>query len=106
MTEWTEGWYTVVGLWWQTKERWAGQYQATSPEMAEELAYTEAAARSANLGIVGVFEGRLDNVDQPRWVDPSVETQEQMDAAWEEASYARPLRVERVEVRRGLFGRR
>lgn len=101
----TEQWYTVNGLWWQTKERVLFHFLAASPEMAEELAHAEAAVRSANIGVTGVFEGKLDNVDQARWVDPSAETQEDMDQVWEAAYYARPLRVERVEApRRGLFG--
>ncbi len=108
MTELTEQWYTVVGLWWQTKERCLFHFLAVSPEMAQELAHAEAAARRANFGVCAVFEGKLDNADQERWVDPSVTSQEDMDQVWAEAYYARPTRVEKVETpapRRRLFGR-
>lgn len=109
MTGLVEQWYTVVGFWLQTKERVLLHFQAVSPEMAEEMAYAEAAVRSANIGVAAVFEGKLANVDQPLWMDPSATTQEEMNQSWEEAYYARPVRdvVRTVEApRRGLFGRR
>lgn len=79
--------YTVVGMWWESAERWLGQYTAGSPEMAEDMAHAEAQARGLHLAVCGVFEGRLANVDHHVFVDPSASSQEEMDQLRREASY-------------------
>lgn len=55
----TEEWWTVVGFWHESWERWAGHYDCLTPQMAEDLAQMEAKERGLNLAVVGVFEGKL-----------------------------------------------
>lgn len=85
--------YTVVGMWWESAERWQDYYEAGSPEMAETLAHEHARSRGLHLAVCGVYEGRLASVDRYLWVDPSAGTQEEMDQLRREVAYDdRPAR--------------
>lgn len=67
-----EEWWTVVGFWHESWERWAGWYDTATPQMAEDLAQMEAKERGLSLAVVGVFEGKLDPADgdYATYVDP------------------------------------
>jgi hypothetical protein len=83
----TERPFTVFGFWHETWERFAWQVMAPNPDMAEELTHLEARNRGGHLGICGVVDGFIDVVDTHLWVDPSVTSQEQMDALRQETGY-------------------
>lgn len=59
----TEEWWTVVGFWHESWERWAGYYDCQSPQVAEDLAQMDAKERGLTLAVVAVFEGRLSPAD-------------------------------------------
>lgn len=72
MTDYTEeeleddihhDWWTVVGFWHESWERWAGHYDCATPQMAEDFAQMDAKERGLNLAVVAVFEGKLDPAD-------------------------------------------
>lgn len=72
-------WWTVVGFRHETWERWAGQYECSTAQMAEDMAQAEAKSEGLKLGIVAVFEGQLDPADMyATWVDPEVRDQGEM----------------------------
>lgn len=74
--------FTVVGLWWETLERFAEHYTAGSAQMAEELAQMHAHEVLGHLMVAAVFEGHLLSADgYARWADPDCRTQEQQDQA-------------------------
>jgi uncharacterized Fe-S cluster protein YjdI len=79
--------YTVVGMWWESAERWQDQFVAASPVMAETLAHELARSRGLHLAVCGVYEGALVNVDTYPWVDPSASSQAEMDQLRAEVGY-------------------
>jgi hypothetical protein len=56
-------WWTVVGFWHESWERWADHFDCPTPQMAEDLAHMEARTRGLHLAVVAVFEGKLMPVD-------------------------------------------
>lgn len=51
--------WTVVGLWHESWERWAGHFDCLTPQLAEDLAHMEAQERGLHLAVVAVFAGYL-----------------------------------------------
>ncbi len=92
MTAVVEREYTVVGMWWESAERWLEHYTAGSPEMAEDMAHAYAESRGLHLAVCGVFEGTLSNVDARTWVDPSAGSQEDMDQIRRDVLFDEPAR--------------
>lgn len=66
-------WWTLCGVWPQSGERWCDYYQAVTPELAEDMAQAEAAAKGGVLWVSTVFAGRLKSVDSvyAKYVDRS-----------------------------------
>ena len=58
-----QGWYTVVGVWPETKERYQEYIQAVSPRQAEDLARMTAQDKGGVLWVACVYEGQLVAVD-------------------------------------------
>jgi hypothetical protein len=79
--------FTVNGFWHETWERFTWHVMAPGAVYAEELFHLEGQNRGGHLGCTGVFEGHLMEVSPHYWVDPSVTSQEQMDAVREDAEY-------------------
>lgn len=52
-------WYTVVGCWPETKERYQEYVPAMSPRQAEDLARMTAQDKGGVLWVCGVYEGKL-----------------------------------------------
>lgn len=103
--------YTVVGMWWESGERWMDYFTAATPEGAEDAAHLYAGSRSLHLAVTGVFEGRLVAVDQHVYVDPSARTKEEMDQIRRDTWYDDPSAGgdgidDEPRRRRGLFRRR
>jgi hypothetical protein len=73
-------WWTVVGFWHESWERWAGHYDTATPQMAEDLAQLEARERGLNLAVVAVFEGKLmpADGDYATYVDPEARSSMEM----------------------------
>lgn len=66
-------WWTVCGIWPQTKERFSGHYQADLPRIAEDLAQLDARDKGGVLWVSNVFAGRLHSADlYARFVDPDM----------------------------------
>jgi hypothetical protein len=63
----------------ESGERWADQFTAASPDMAEDLARSHLEQLGGHLWVTGVAEGNVDWVDRHKWIDPSVGTQDEMD---------------------------
>lgn len=83
-----EEWYTVIGFWFETLERWTGEFLADTPLAAEEMAQHHARSRMLHLGVVGVIKGQVRVEDTyAAWIDPYVKSQEQMDTIMEESGY-------------------
>lgn len=75
----TEEWWTVVGFWHESWERWAGHYDCISAQVAEDLAQMDAKDEGGTLAVVAVFEGKLMPADKyATWIDPEVRTEKQM----------------------------
>lgn len=55
--------YTVVGIWPETKERYMEHVSATSPRQAEDLVQMTAMDKGGVLWVAAVFEGKLTAVD-------------------------------------------
>lgn len=69
-------WYTVVGVWPETQERYVEHTTAASPRQAEDLVQMTANEKGGVLWICGVFEGKLYAVDlYATFVDPDKTTQ-------------------------------
>lgn len=56
-------WFTVCGVWPETRERWADHYQAIDPRTAEMMARMDAQSKGGVLWVTNVFEGQLVPVD-------------------------------------------
>lgn len=56
-------WFTVVGVWPETKERWIDHVPAASARQAEDLAQMTARDKGGVLWVCAVFEGKLQAVD-------------------------------------------
>jgi len=83
-----EEWYTVVGFWFETLERWTGHFLADTALGAEEMAQQHARSRMLHLGVVGVFKGELKVQDSyATWIDPYCTSQEQMDTVMDEGGF-------------------
>jgi hypothetical protein len=52
-------WWSVVGVWPETKERYMEHVPASSPRQAEDLAQMSAKDKDGVLWVCGVFEGKL-----------------------------------------------
>jgi hypothetical protein len=88
MTDYTEeeleddinhDWWTVVGFWHESWERWAGHYDCITAQMAEDLAQMEAKEQGGTLAVVAVFEGKLMPADKyATWIDPEARSERQM----------------------------
>jgi len=67
-------WWTVVGVWTLSKERWSLHVEADDARQAEDLAQHEARFDvGKELWVTGVFKGKLDNADKyATFVDPDV----------------------------------
>lgn len=65
-------WWTVIGFWHESWERWADHFNCLTPQMAEDLAHMEAKERGLHLAVVAVFAGKLVPVDgdYATYVDP------------------------------------
>jgi hypothetical protein len=72
-------WWTVVGVWPKTRERWMGNYQAVTARTAEDIArmdvregWEAAGMRGpAEFWVCGVFEGRHAAADvYAKFTDP------------------------------------
>jgi len=69
-------WFTVVGVWPETEERFAQPYAAQTPRQAEEFAQMEAKEKGGVLWVCGVFDGQVRAVDTyATFVDPDKTTQ-------------------------------
>jgi hypothetical protein len=55
--------YSVVGIWPETKERYMEHVSAMSPRQAEDLAQLTAKDKGGVLWVAGVFEGKLEALD-------------------------------------------
>jgi len=56
-------WYTVVGVWPETKERYQEYVPAMSARQAEDLARMTATDKGGVLWVCGVYEGKLEAMD-------------------------------------------
>lgn len=56
-------WWTVVGVWPETKERYLMHYTAVSPRQAEDLMQMDAKEKGGVFWVAGVFEGKLTAMD-------------------------------------------
>lgn len=75
------GWWTVVGVWKQSKERYALHVQAADARQAEDLAQHVAQEKVADLWVTGVFPGKLENADDyATFVDPDVKRADWLNA--------------------------
>jgi hypothetical protein len=54
-----QNWYTVVGIWPETKERYQEYVQAVSSRQAEDLARMTAQDKGGVFWVAGVYEGQL-----------------------------------------------
>jgi hypothetical protein len=69
-------WFTVVGVWADSKERYLERVPAQTPRQAEELVQMTAREKGGELWICAVFEGQLEAVDTyATFVDPDVVTE-------------------------------
>jgi hypothetical protein len=74
-------WFTVVGVWPTTGERWMGNYQALSARVAEDMArfdtqeawHDAGMPGAAQFWVCGVFEGKHHRADvYARYIDPDL----------------------------------
>lgn len=71
-----QSFWTVVGVWPETKERYVEHVAAISPRQAEDLTQMTAAEKSGVLWVCAVFEGKLTVSDTyAQFVDPDMTTQ-------------------------------
>lgn len=72
-------WWTVVGVWTHSQERWMGNYQALTARTAEDIARMEAQQQweaagmrgAAEFWVCGVFPGAHTAADvYAKYVDP------------------------------------
>lgn len=83
-------WWTVVGFWHDTWERWAEHYDCLTPRMAEDLAMLEANTRGRRLAVVAVFEGKLMPADEyALYIDPEANDVEEMKGKLRSLGYLR-----------------
>lgn len=70
--------YTVIGVWPETQERYAEHVTAASPRQAEDLAQMTAREKGGVLWVCGVFEGKQIAVDTyATFTDPDRTTEAQ-----------------------------
>lgn len=68
--------YTVVGVWPETKERYLEHVSAMNPRQAEDLVQMTAKDKGGELWICGVFDGKVPAVDTyATFVDPDKVTE-------------------------------
>lgn len=69
-----DSWWTVVGVWTLSKERWSLHVQASDARQAEDLAQHEAQFDiGKELWVTGVFKGKIENMDKyATFIDPDV----------------------------------
>lgn len=69
-------WYTIIGVWPETKERYVEHVTAASPRQAEDLAQMTAQEKGGVLWVCSVFEGKHYAVDTyATFIDPDQTTQ-------------------------------
>lgn len=69
-------WFTIIGVWPETKERFADHIAAQTPRQAEEFAQMKAQEKGGVLWICGVFDGKVNAVDTyATFVDPDMVTE-------------------------------
>jgi len=70
--------WTVIGVWPETKERYAEYVAAMSPRQAEDLVQMTAAEKGGVLWVCGVYEGKLVAADTyAQFIDPDMTTESQ-----------------------------
>lgn len=86
-------WYTVIGIWAETMERWAESYFVDTALAAEEAAQKHASTEKfLTLMVAGVLKGKI-HVDveiadgYAQFVDPHCKRQEEMTAVMQEIGY-------------------
>jgi hypothetical protein len=68
-------WFSVVGCWPETKERYMEVVPAASPRQAEDLAQITAQEKGGVLWVCAVFEGKLTAADTYAvFIDPDQTT--------------------------------
>lgn len=68
-----QSFWTVVGCWPETKERYAEHVSALSPRQAEDLAQMTAKEKGGILWVCGVYEGKLSAADTyATFIDPDM----------------------------------
>ncbi len=66
-------WWTIIGVWPESKERFTLHVQADTAREAEDLAQWQASQQAGVLWVVGVFEDKINNADgYAKFVDPDV----------------------------------
>lgn len=74
-------WYTVVGFRLETWERYKGVVEAASARGAEDAVSLECEREGGPIGVCGVFEGELINLDTSVWLLPDAQDQNEVDQA-------------------------
>lgn len=70
--------FTVVGVWPETKERYMEHVAAQTPRQAEEFVQMTAKEKGGELWVCAVFEGKIAAIDTyARWVDPDMVAEEE-----------------------------
>ncbi len=71
-----QSFYTVIGCWPESHERYAEHISAVSPRQAEDLAQLGAREKGGVLWVCGVFEGKINAVDTyAQFIDPEMTTE-------------------------------
>lgn len=71
-----QSFWTVCGVWPETKERYAEHVSAQSPRQAEDLAQMTAREKGGVLWVCGVYEGKLVAADTyAQFIDPDMTTE-------------------------------
>lgn len=69
-------WYTVVGCWPETRERYTEHVPAASPRQAEDMAQLTAKEKGGVLWVCGVFDGKIEALDTyATFIDPDRTTE-------------------------------
>lgn len=82
-------WWTVVGFFHESWERWADHYDCLTPQMAEDMAQMDAKEQGGHLAVVAVFEGKLVPSDKYVFVDPEATSDTDMNRKLRELGYLR-----------------
>jgi len=83
-------WYTVIGFWFETMERWAESYYVDTARAAEEAAQEFARnVKFLNLGVTAVLRGKIhEDIEfadgYATYVDPDANSKDEMAVLMEE----------------------